>query len=120
MIVMRSRGLIHEDSFLRMKIIPKSLYSAFNALKHSIRYGNQNWTALGFWLGIYRNEDLQQLVNCFSKNSFTKHHATKNLPVASPTEENGTADDQWDKEIIEEIQSKLKFYCERMQSHLSL
>ncbi|XP_057379532.1 NFX1-type zinc finger-containing protein 1-like [Daphnia carinata] len=109
MMVMHSRGLIHEDSLLYMKIIPKSLHSAFEALKHSmVRSGNRDWTALGCWLGIYRNEDLQQLFNCFSKNSSEKHHATKNLPVVSPTEENETADDQWDKALIEEIQTDRK------------
>ncbi|KAI9558322.1 hypothetical protein GHT06_015075 [Daphnia sinensis] len=108
MIVMHSRGLIHEDSLFKMKIIPKSLHSAFDALKNLIRYDNRNCTALGCWLGIYRNEDLQQLVNYFSNNSFKKHHTTKNLPVVSPTEENDTADDQWDKELIEEMQTNRK------------
>lgn len=104
MMIMHSRGLIHENSLLEMNIISKSLHSALKTPMNSMRYGARNWTTLGCWLGIYRNEELQQLLDFFNKNSFAKPHTTKQVPEVLSVEKVDVEDDHWDKELIDEIQ----------------
>lgn len=107
--VINSRGLIHEDSLLKMKIIPQSMHSKFGNLMQAFRHGSVScaveWTALGIWLQINWNYGLQQLVSSLKQNDTTTktQQAVKDSYVTDKVVEE-TADDEWDKEHIDEIQ----------------
>ena len=107
--IIDSRVLIHEDSLLEMEIIPQSVHSIFGTLLKSFKYSPTHWTALGFWLGLYWNDGLEQLVNSMTRNDAIKIHQTvkgnRNLSATGKLVEK-TADDEWDKEHIDEIQGK--------------
>ena len=67
-----------------------------------------DWTALCFWLQIYSNEELEQVVAFFNGNGY---FAKRQQLVTTPQQRTGkdemvTADDDWDKEHIDEIQGK--------------
>jgi hypothetical protein len=102
MMVINSRGLIHEDSLLDMKIIPKSMHRKFSALKNS--FTHVEWKVLGFWLRIYWNDELGQLVSYNKRNVTTKTQQTVRCSNVTDTLGKETIDDEWDKEHIDEIQ----------------
>ncbi len=103
---MESRGLIHEDSLLEMNIIPQLFYQKFRDLKKWMVNWPSEWTPLQFWLQTHNNEELERVASFFSRKGFAKKHVD---PVSQhktelPEMETETADDQWDKEHIDEIE----------------
>ena len=105
MVDMSSSGLIHEDSLLNMRIIPQSMHNKFEILMKLFRYGADEWTALGIWLQIYWNDALEQEVIYLERNRTSKIHQTvrcSNVTTDTLVEEK--ADDEWDKDHIEEMQ----------------
>ena len=109
--LMNSRGLIHEDSLLKMKIIPQSMHSKFGTLMKAFRHGSApgavEWTALGIWLQINWNQGLDQLVSSLKPNNTRTHQTVRESYVTDKLDLEETADDQWDKEHIDEIQGTL-------------
>jgi hypothetical protein len=110
--VMNSRGLIHEDSLLKMKIIPQSMHSKLGTLMKAFRHGAKpcavEWTALGIWLQINCNHGMDQLVSSLKPNNTRTHQTVRESCVSDKLLEE-TADDQWDKEHIDEIQGTLLY-----------
>jgi hypothetical protein len=89
-----------------MKIIPQSMHNKFGVLMKSLRNGRDvQWTAMGLWLQIYWNDGLGQMFNSLERNDVTnnKHNTVRSSNVTDTLVEE-TADDEWDKEHIDEIQ----------------
>ncbi len=73
----------------------------------SLRYGGDvQWTAMGLWLQIYWNDGLGQMVSLLERNDVTnnKHNTVRSSNVSDTLLVEETADDEWDKEHIDEIQ----------------
>jgi hypothetical protein len=106
---MNSRGLIHQDSLLEMRIIPEMVHSKFGILMTSFRYGrgynNVEWTALGIWLQLNWSDGLEQLVNSLKQTDTNARQIVSDSCVTDKLVEE-TGDDEWDKEHIDEIQGK--------------
>jgi hypothetical protein len=59
---------------------------------------------MGLWLQIYWNDGLGQMVSSLERNDVTKKHNTVRSSNVTDTLVEETADDEWDKEHIDEIQ----------------
>lgn len=104
MLDINSSGLIHEDSLLDMKIIPQSFYNKLEILLKHFRYGAAEWKALGIWLQIYWNDELEYQVISLERNRTAKIHQTGRFPNVTDTLVEERAEDEWDKDHIEEMQ----------------
>lgn len=119
--ILSSSGLIDEVSLLRMEIIPQSVYHKITDDSNfaGIRY--DNWTSLGYWLGIYWNKAMQQAVHNLNQNGYQKQQTTmysqqtgvKEVQVEmgshhpvnkAEVETEAPGNDEWDEELINEIQ----------------
>lgn len=118
---MNSRGIIHESSLLRMNIIPLSIHNKFEGLLKSVGIHSGNFTTLGFWLQIYWNEPMKQVVDHFkgskkqqaaryfhptdnSEVEIENVHQTNKVEIETETPVN---DEEWDEELINDIQGIL-------------
>lgn len=66
------------------------------------------WTAMGLWLQIYWNDGLGQMVSSLERNDVTNKHNTVRSSNVTDTLVEETADDEWDKDHIDEIQGRLQ------------
>lgn len=82
------------------------MHNKFVVLLKSLRYGGDiQWTAMGLWLQIYWNDGLGQMVSSLEPNDVTNNHNTVGCSkLVTDTLREETADDEWDKEHIDEIQ----------------
>ncbi len=82
------------------------MHNKFGALMKSLRYGGDvQWTAMGLWLQIYWNDGLGQMVSSLERNDVTNNRNTVRVSkLVTDTLREETADDEWDKEHIDEIQ----------------
>lgn len=113
---MNSSGIINENSLLRMKVIPQMVCNKIAGLLKTI--GNHgDWTSLGYWLGIYWIEGMQQVVDYFNRNGYKRQKMNREFQPTGkrevkvdmrnfhPTVEMETPDnEEWDEKLINEIQ----------------
>ena len=102
--------MIHEESLLKMNIIPELVHRQFGDLKKhknlqfQFRNYPNDWTAIGFWLQIHNNEELNRVVGIFNKGKgIAKRLATAQQKTEKEVE---IVDDEWDKEHIDEIEGQ--------------
>ena len=106
---MESQGLIHEESLLNMSIIPELVHQQFCEFKKWMLMRNYpaDWTAIGFWLQIHSNEELNRVFSIFNGKGFAKKQATAQRKTEQKTEkEVEIVDDEWDKEHIDEMEGQ--------------
>lgn len=115
---MNSRGIIHENSLLRMNVIPLSIHKKFEGLLKFVG----NMTPMGVWLSIYWNGPMEQVVDYFNRNGSKNQQAARYFhPIKTEVEMEKVGptnkvevetvkpvnDEEWDEEIINEIQGIL-------------
>ncbi len=72
-----------------------------------------DWTAIGFWLQVYSNQSLEQVAHYFNTNGTAKQQAKVNSIQIAESNTNEIAEEEWDKEDIDEIQGILNLILNR-------
>lgn len=80
----------------------------FATLLKSVGNCPSEWTVLGFWLGIYWSQQLDQVVKYFNRNGSAKKQTAVDVQqTKKPEAETEIAEDEWDEEHVAEIQGNI-------------
>jgi hypothetical protein len=110
-IVESNCGIIHEETFLSLGVLPQCVYNRFHDMK--MKSGNPSGLSLAHWLGFGSIRILRDIV-WYLKKYFPKSSkpqlkvVTKPVLMANePVDEEVLNEEEWDKEDVDEIQGKI-------------
>jgi hypothetical protein len=97
-------GIVHEDSLRKLNILPQNFHAKLMNWKKNRRQQQTDFSALVTWLGIHpygiTDSRLEQIKNVFNRRPVVQ---PKPVAVVNNEQEQVDADDQWEREDIEEI-----------------
>ena len=111
-IVESNCGIIHEETFLRLGVLPQYVYNRFHDMK--MKSVSPSVLSLAHWLGFGSIRILRDIV-WYLKKYFPKSSkpqlkvVTKPVLMANePVDEEVLNEEEWDKEDVDEIQGKIE------------
>jgi hypothetical protein len=105
-------GIIHEETFLSLGVLPQCAYNRFHEMK--MKSSNPSGLSLAHWLGFGSIRILRDIVWNFKKY-FPKSSKPQLKVVIKPVlmanklvDEEVLNEEEWDKEDVDEIQGKIE------------
>lgn len=99
-----NNSVVHEDSFLKLGILPKRVYQELVAMRTK-----SSTSSFSFWLGLESTQTLKEVIWTLKTLSKPESPSTiAETESAPPQNEEFPEEEEWDKEDLEEIEGKKK------------